>query len=136
MREDLKKLLTLGGGIALLAVLAFYGIYQGRSILFGGSLSLAPLESKTESPIVDLKGVALHSKAIIINGRDASIDASGNFSESIALLPGLNVITVSSVDSFGKTKSETRYTYHTPISRTAINVPPPPRTQEPETIIN
>ncbi len=135
MREDFKKLLTIGGGITFLVVLVSYSIFQGRNILFGGSLSVVPVESATEAPIIDLQGVAARAKAITINGRTAPLDASGNFSESVALLPGLNVITVSSIDAFGKTKTETIYTYHTTAARTAVNIPPP-EPQQADTIIN
>ncbi len=136
MREDLKKILTIGGGITFLVVLVSYGLFQGRNVLFGSSLSVAPISSNIDSPVLNLSGSADHARALTINGRTAPLDASGSFSESVALLPGLNVITVASTDSFGKTKSETLYTYHTPTSQTAVNIPPPPQTNEPETIIN
>lgn len=137
MREDLKKLITIGGGLAFLIVLVSYSMYQGRNILFGSHFTVTPIEQNTDAAVLSLKGTADHAKQITINGRTAPLDATGTFGESVALLPGLNVITVASVDSFGKTKSETLYTYHTTTSRTAINIPPQPTAKEqPETIIN
>ncbi len=136
MREDIKKLLTIGGGLAFLIVLVSYSLYQGRSVLFGSPLSVAPIEYNTDAPVLSLSGIAGHAREITINGRPAPLDATGTFSESIALLPGLNVITVASTDSFGKSKSETLYTYHTPTARTAANIPPSPQASLSETIIN
>jgi hypothetical protein len=140
MREDFKKFLTIGGGLAFLMVLVFYSIYQGRNLLFGAHLSVAPITQSTDDSVLTVSGIAGRTKQLTINGRPAPLDASGTFSESVALLPGLNVITVASTDSFGKTKNQTLYTYHTPVSRTAANIPPQPQTtsssSQPETIIN
>ncbi len=136
MREDLKKILTIGGGLAFLVVLVSFGLYQGRNLIFGSHLTVTPIQNSTADSILNLSGVGEHAKEVTINGRTALMDASGTFSESVALLPGLNVITVSSTNSFGKTKSETLYTYHTATSRTAVNLPPPPESSEITSIIN
>lgn len=135
MREDLKKLVTIGGGLAFLMVLLSYGVYQGRNLLFGSELTIASVEQATSNPIINLSGVGARSKLITINGRTTLMDSKGSFSESVALLPGLNVITVTSTDAFGKIKSKTLYTYHTAAERTAVRPSP---TTEPETnsIIN
>ena len=46
-------------------------------------------------------GKAKNATYISLNGREIFIDKDGNFTENIALLPGLSVITLSAEDKFG-----------------------------------
>ena len=135
MNETIKKILTFGGGIAFLAILVLYSLYQGHDALFGSQFNLAPI-SQNNGDVVTLSGTALHSKQITINGEPTSLDSNGTFSEPVALLPGYNVITVASVDAFGKTKTRTVYAYRSDTIQTAVNIPPAPETPQSKTSIN
>ena len=136
MREDFKKILTVSGTIAFLAILVLYAVYQGRSVLFGSTLSVAQVQNDPTSNIVTLSGVAEHAKQLTIDGRTIPLEANGTFSESVALMSGENIITVASIDPFGKTKSQTIDIYHPQTFQTAANIPPQPGTPQPTTIIN
>ena len=136
MREDFKKILTVSGTIAFLAILVLYAVYQGRSVLFGSTLSVAQVQTDPASNVVTLSGIAQHAKQLTIDGRIIPLEANGSFSESVALMSGENIITVASLDPFGKTKTQTISIYHPQTFQTAINLPPPPDTQQPTTLIN
>jgi hypothetical protein len=137
MREDLKKMLTLSGTIAFLVVLVLYAVYQGRSVLFGSKLFVAKVGSVQTGNVLSLSGIAEHAKQLTIDGRSVPLDSNGSFSESVALQSGVNIITVASVDTFGKTKTQTLSIYHPAnLAQTAVNIPPQPGTPQPKTIIN
>ena len=134
MSEDLKKKLSLYGGTALVAVLALYTLYQGREILFGSTLSVKA--NTSVQSIITLTGNAGRARKLIIDGRTTALDSKGTFSETVALLPGENIITVSAVDQFGKSKTQTIYSYQPTTIETAANIPPKPGTPPPKTGIN
>jgi hypothetical protein len=112
MQDHLKSKLKLVGGIMLVLVVVGYGLYSGKDILFGSPLVVSEIASSTTDPTTLLTGTAMHAQTLTINGRSTPIDAGGNFSESVALLPGYNVITFSATDPFGKQRTETMYTYY------------------------
>ena len=120
MREDLKKKLAKIGGIALLVVLVCYSAYQGRDVLFGSPLSVSAVDANSKSDVLNLTGSAPHSKIVLINGRPTSLSRDGSFAEPVALLPGFNVTSVSSVDPFGKTQTKILYTYHLASTNVAL----------------
>jgi hypothetical protein len=123
MHTSLTKTLTVVGSIAFLAVLVLYTVYQGHDVFFGSKLSLAPIVKNTEGDLITLSGFAPHAKHITIDGRETAVDASGTFTEKVALLPGYNVISVTSKNPFGNVKTETIYAYRPTVQTTAFNAP-------------
>jgi hypothetical protein len=124
MREDLKIKLGKIGGIILLAVLVSYSMYQGRDVLFGSPLSVAVIDTNSKSDVLNLTGSAPHSKSVLINGRPTSLARDGSFAEPVALLQGFNVITVSSIDTFGKAQTKIMYTFHQTPTNVALSNKP------------
>ncbi|MFH1200828.1 MAG: hypothetical protein V1484_00660 [bacterium] len=51
--------------------------------------------------IIKLTGIAKNAINLTLNGREISVDQSGNFSETIALLSGYNIIDIKAKDKFG-----------------------------------
>lgn len=69
--------------------------------LFRGVKISALIDKSDISPLVKVIGNAKNATYISLNGREIFIDKEGNFSENVALLPGLSVITLSAEDKFG-----------------------------------
>ena len=53
------------------------------------------------SSLTNIKGEAKNANLLSLNGREIFINKEGKFSEMIALMPGLSVITLSAKDKFG-----------------------------------
>ena len=51
--------------------------------------------------IMQVTGSARNAIKLIMDGREISVDQSGNFNETIALLPGYNIINIKAQDKFG-----------------------------------
>ncbi len=101
-QKNIKHIL----GITLCAVL-FVGIsvfaFTKTKFLFKGVQIVATVEQTTVPAIARIIGNAKNATYISLNGREIFIDKNGNFSEPIALLPGLSVVTIDAQDKFGKT---------------------------------
>lgn len=96
--------------------------------IFRGVKITASINKSEVSPLVKVLGKAKNATYISLNGREIFIDKDGNFTENIALLPGLSVITLSAEDKFGhvdEKKLEVKYQESTgvvAIGNTIINM--------------
>jgi len=88
--------------IILFLVIGIFG-YEKMSFLFNGVKIEASIEKNSDSSLATIKGVASKATYISINGREIFITKSGDFSESVVLLPGFSVVTINARDKFGKT---------------------------------
>lgn len=88
--------------VILFAVIMVFS-YEKMCFLFEGVKIEARIEQKDTSSLALIKGVAAKATYITLNGREIFIDKNGNFSESIAMLPGFSIVTLNARDKFGKT---------------------------------
>src|SRR6185369_7060849 len=82
-----------------LIVIAFF---QSRDILFGvkiKNVNITDGKVFTEN-IIQVTGNARNAIKLTLDGREISVDQSGNFNETIALLPGYNIINITARDKF------------------------------------
>jgi len=56
---------------------------------------------KVENNVLEITGVAKNAVNLTLNDREISVDKNGNFSESIILSLGYNIITIKAKDKFG-----------------------------------
>ena len=105
------KKLVRGGGIILLFIVIFgYGILKAGDIIFGIKLTVVGISDGMQAtePILSFGGTAKRAKAITVDGRIVPAAQDGTWKDTIALLPGYNVVTISTTDKFGRT-TLTRY---------------------------
>ncbi|HVU84004.1 MAG TPA: hypothetical protein VHC50_04140, partial [Puia sp.] len=57
--------------------------------------------STVTSQVLNITGNARNAIELTLNGREISIDQAGDFGESLALLPGYNIISIRARDKFG-----------------------------------
>ena len=88
--------------VVLFLIIGVFG-YEKMSFIWKGVKIVASIEQSGSSTLATIKGVALKATYITLNGREIFIDKSGNFSESIVMLPGFSIITLHAKDKFGKT---------------------------------
>jgi hypothetical protein len=108
MIDDAKKTLKrVIFGIFFLFILG-YGFFRSYDLIFGieiKNVNIIDGGSVNESSI-NITGNAKNAVNLSLNGRDISINQAGEFSETIALLPGYNIITIEAIDKFGYVDEE------------------------------
>jgi len=110
MARDFKTNLKIGSIIFFSIFILIYGFFQARDIIFGvriENVNIVDGSTITESPL-DIKGTAKNAIFISLNGREISIDKTGNWNETVALLSGYNIIEIKAEDKFGN-KDEKNY---------------------------
>ena len=88
--------------VSLFLIILFFS-YEKMCFIWKGVKISATLESQNNSSLTTIKGTAPKATYLSLNGREIFIDKSGNFSESIVVLPGFSVVTLNARDKFGKT---------------------------------
>lgn len=75
--------------------------YMKMDFILHGVAIKASVARSADSSIVEIKGNAQNAVYLSLNGQEIFIDKNGEFSEPVALLPGLGVITLDAADKFG-----------------------------------
>lgn len=83
--------------------LLIYAFFISRDLLTGVKIKNVNIidGSKVAETAFEITGNAKNAIFITINGREISVDQLGNFKETIALLPGYNIINITAKDKFG-----------------------------------
>lgn len=92
----------------LVVAVFLYGFFEARRLLEGPQISIVTPEGgvATSSTAVLVAGTAANISFLTINDKPSHTDESGNFSELLVPPPGITVVTVSGVDRFGRTVSQ------------------------------
>jgi len=109
MKEVKNKNIKWWLGVTSCTILfAFIGVfaYMKMSFLFKGVTIIADIERHENTSVATVSGYAKNATFISLNGREIFIGKDGNFSESIALIPGFSVVTIDAYDKFGKNKEK------------------------------
>jgi hypothetical protein len=109
-----KHVVRYGSIILLFVVIAGYGMWISRDLLFGIRLSVSGISDgmSAQAPLLDITGTARHANNVTLDGRTIPIAQSGAWSDTIALMPGYNVVTIGASDKFGRTKSRQYRVYY------------------------
>jgi hypothetical protein len=111
-----KKIVRYGSMILLFVVIAGYGIWISRDLLFGIKVSVIGIHDgmSTSEPLLSLSGTAKHASDVTLDGRIMPVDQDGAWHDTIALESGYNIVTIGAGDRFGR-KTTTEYrVYYTP----------------------
>jgi len=98
--KNIKWWIGIMSCVLLFSVIMIFS-YEKMCFVWRGVEIEATLEQKDNSSIATISGTAYKATLLTLNGREIFIDKSGNFSESVAMLPGFSVITLSAKDKFG-----------------------------------
>jgi hypothetical protein len=102
MTNDIKKIVKIALFSIFFIFIISYGFYRSKDLLFGVKISHVNLisgQTYTES-IIPVTGNAKNAVTLTLNGREISVNEQGDFNESIALLPGYNIINIRAEDKF------------------------------------
>lgn len=108
MIENDAKRIKVGIFVVFFVFIALYGFLRSTDLLFGVKikdvkLSALPAESGrvVRESVTRVSGTAKNAVFLSLNGREISVDLEGNFEETIALLPGYNIMSIKATDKFG-----------------------------------
>lgn len=100
--KNIKWWIGIISCITLFAIIGVFG-FEKMSFVFSGVKIEATMEKQENSSLATIKGNASKAVYLSLNGREIFIEKNGDFSESIAMLPGFSIVTLNAKDKFGKT---------------------------------
>lgn len=72
----------------------------------GVQINSLVIHKSNPSSLVTVSGKATHATYISLNDREIFIGPDGTFTEELALLPGLSILTLKAEDKFGHTSDK------------------------------
>ena len=103
MKTSAKKIIKISSLSILFLIIIIFAFFRSKDLIFGVKIKNVNIVdgAKVENNIVNITGNAKNATQVILDGREISVDQKGDFSETIALLPGYNIIEIKAVDKFG-----------------------------------
>ncbi len=89
--------------VAFFLLIITYTLFGSRDLIYGVKIRNVNIVdgAKVTGSIIEVKGNAQNATNLTLNGREISINEKGYFYETIALLPGYNIINIRAQDKFG-----------------------------------
>lgn len=91
--------------LSIITVFVAYGFFKSHDIFFGSPVTFSLKKASTSRMVVE--GNAQNNREILINGDKTPTNMQGDFVYDFSPLPGLNVVTIETKDSFGNKKEKT-----------------------------
>ena len=98
-----KKIIQIALVSVFFLLIVAYAFFVSKDLIFGvkiRNVNLTDGATVTDN-VLNLTGNAKNAIKLVLDGREISVDQQGNFSETIALLPGYNIIDIRAQDKFG-----------------------------------
>src|SRR5271155_1350269 len=105
MNTDAKKIIKAASLSIFFFIIIAYAFFVSHGLIYGVKIKNVNIidGATVTNAILEIKGNAQNAIYLSLDGREISIDQSGNFDETIALLPGYNIISIKARDKFGYT---------------------------------
>jgi hypothetical protein len=103
-RTSTLRIIRYTGIVMIAALIIAYAIWRSLNYARGPQIEViepANGASVSASTVV-IHGQALRVNSLFLNGNSVSVDQQGNFNETVIVFPGLNVLTLSANDQFGR----------------------------------
>lgn len=90
--------------VIFIGIVAYYAYVQGSTFARGPILTIEVPTSGTmvSESLLMVGGQVRHVSEVELNGQPIVIDESGHFTETLLMMRGHNIITVSAKDKFGR----------------------------------
>jgi hypothetical protein len=104
MNTDAKKILKIASLSIFVLFIVVYAFFRSEDLIFGVKIKNVNITDgeKVTDNVLKITGNARNAVNLSLDDRPISIDQKGNFNETIALLPGYNIISIKAEDEFGK----------------------------------
>jgi hypothetical protein len=105
MTQDSKKIIKNSLLAVFFILILGYALFVSKDLIFGVRIRDVSLTDGTvfTENVQEVTGNARNAIHLYLNGREISINQEGDFKETIALLPGYNIISIRAEDKFGLT---------------------------------
>jgi len=103
MDYNIKKILKITVLSAFFIFIIIYAFYRSYDLIFGVKIKNVNIVNGAtlNNSVIEVTGTAKGAINLTLNGREILIDQKGNFNDTIALLPGYNIINIKAMDKFG-----------------------------------
>ncbi|HEY4512575.1 hypothetical protein A2818_00465 [Candidatus Nomurabacteria bacterium RIFCSPHIGHO2_01_FULL_40_12] len=103
MNTNAKKIVKIASLSVFFLLIIIYAFFRSHDLIFGVKIKNVNIidGTKVTNSVMQVTGNAKNAINLTLNGREISIDENGNFSETIALLSGYNIINIKAQDKFG-----------------------------------
>ena len=103
-RTTTLRLFRVGTVVLVALVITAYAVWRSLNYARGPEIVVfSPSHgASVVSTTTKITGQALRVKEISLNGKPISVDEQGNFAETIILFPGVNFVTITARDQFGR----------------------------------
>ena len=103
MNHNAKKIFQVAILSIFFLIIITYSFFGARDLIFGVQIKDVNIKdgAKVVDSILKISGNAENATNLTVNGREITINLNGDFSETIALLPGYNIINIIAKDKFG-----------------------------------
>ena len=103
MNQDAKKIVKITSISVFFILIILYAFFVSKDLIFGVKIRNVNLKDGTTvtDSVLKLSGNAKNAIFLSLDDREISVDQQGNFNETIALLPGYNIIDIKARDKFG-----------------------------------
>ena len=109
------RLIKVAIAIVIVLIIVIYIIFRSLSYTRGPKITIfQPVDwSSISTSVTKIEGRADRIIKVSLNGQPISTDESGNFSESVSIFPGANILTISADDQFNRTIESVLHLYGT-----------------------
>ncbi len=117
-QKIIKRVLVWVGVVFIVgySVFALEGLIRGPRIeiatpesvhVDGGSKSSRYFSNATTTALILVSGRAIHANMLFFNDREVQQNPAGDFSESLLLAPGYNIMSIEAKDRYGRAVTKT-----------------------------
>ena len=106
MTTNVKRTLQIAMFSIFFLFIITYAFFRSHDLIFGVKIknvtinNLPAQSGATTTNILQVTGNAKNAVNLTLNGREITIDQTGNFNETIALLSGYNMLSIKAQDKF------------------------------------
>jgi hypothetical protein len=119
MNPNFKKIVKISGLSLFFILIIIYAFFRSKDLILGVKIRNVDIDGspiKSGATITDntieVTGVARNAIFLSLDGREISVDQQGDFDETIALLPGYNIMNIKAQDKFGHTDEKNYQLMH------------------------
>ncbi len=100
--------------IVFFVLVAGYGIFEARGLLFGPTINVSGQTATVQDPYVVIQGRADRISSLSMNGNPVQVTETGVFAQPYLLAAGSNKIILDATDQYGRERSRVIEIMYTP----------------------
>lgn len=107
-RSQIRRSIKYISTAILVLIIGSYAVWKGFDYISGPKINVftPPNGYATTSEVIKIYGQIERVSDLKINGHTVLVDVDGNFSDFIALFPGINFTNLTAKDRFGRSVTE------------------------------